>query len=124
MRYNLLLLSIFWAAGPVEAQMFSPDYDTCAEQQSTLAIADCLTRKTTVWDDRLNTAYKSLIGQVDPGQSAALQAAQRLWIQFRDQNCAFYGAQEGSLRQIMAAECLRSMTKDRANELSTAMKFE
>ena len=39
-------------------------------------------------------------------------------------NCAFYGVQDGSIRQVQAAECIRSMTEDRAHELEKAMKFD
>jgi hypothetical protein len=51
-------------------------------------------------------------------------AAQRLWVQYRDANCAFYGVQDGSIRQVQAAECIRSMTEDRAHELEKAIKFD
>ena len=51
-------------------------------------------------------------------------AAQRLWVQYRDANCAFYGVEDGSIRQVQAAECIRSMTEDRAHELEKAMKFD
>lgn len=32
--------------------------------------------------------------------------------------------QDGSIRQVQAAECIRSMTEDRAHELEKAMKFD
>jgi uncharacterized protein YecT (DUF1311 family) len=51
-------------------------------------------------------------------------AAQRLWVQYRDANCGFYGVQDGSIRQVQAAECIRSMTEDRAHELEEAMKLD
>ena len=51
-------------------------------------------------------------------------AAQRLWVQYRDANCAFYGVQDGSIRQVQAAECIRSMTEDRAYELEKALNFD
>lgn len=41
--------------------------------------------------------------------------------QYRDANCAFYGVQDGSIRQVQA---VRSMTEDRAHELEKAMKFD
>jgi uncharacterized protein YecT (DUF1311 family) len=47
-----------------------------------------------------------------------------LWVQYQDANCAFYGVQDGSIRQVQAAECIRSMTEDRAHELEKAMKFD
>ena len=46
------------------------------------------------------------------------------WVQYRDANCAFYGVQDGSIRQVQAAECIRSMTEDRAYELEKALNFD
>ena len=55
------------------------------------------------------------------GRSAAqhdqLRAAQRLWIQYRDANCLYYGLGEGTIARIDAGECMRSMTEARAREL-------
>jgi uncharacterized protein YecT (DUF1311 family) len=66
----------------------------------------------------------ALQARIDPAQRHPLLTAQRLWVQYRDANCTFYGAQEGTIRQVQAAECMRSMTEDRARELEKAMKFE
>jgi uncharacterized protein YecT (DUF1311 family) len=111
-------------AQPASAEMFGPDYRPCGDQPSTVATVDCVQAKTKAWDQRLNTAYKHLMQRIDAGQGDPLKAAQRLWIQFRDTNCRFYGSQEGTIRQIQAAECLRAMTQDRALELEKAMKFD
>ena len=112
------------AALPAEAEMFGPDYQPCGDKSSTLAIVECVQAKTKASDQRLNAAYKALQGRIDPAQRQPLLAAQRLWVQYRDANCGFYGAQEGSIRQVQAAECMRSMTEDRARELEKAMKFD
>ncbi len=104
--------------------MFGPDYKPCGDQPNTLATVGCVQAKTEFWDQRLNAAYKNLMQRIDAGQQDPLKAAQRLWIQYRDANCRFYGSQEGSIRQIQGAECLRSMTQDRALELEKAMKFD
>jgi uncharacterized protein YecT (DUF1311 family) len=109
---------------PASADMFAPDYRPCGDQTSTVDIVACVQAKTAVLDQRLNAAYKSLAQRIDAGQREPLQAAQRLWIQYRDANCRFYGSQDGSIRQIQGAECLRSMTADRALELEKAMKFD
>jgi uncharacterized protein YecT (DUF1311 family) len=71
-----------------------------------------------------SAAYKALQGRIDAAQRQPLLAAQRQWVQYRDANCGFYGAQEGSIRQVQAAECIRSMTEDRARELEKAMTFD
>jgi uncharacterized protein YecT (DUF1311 family) len=109
---------------PATAEMFGPDYPPCGDQPNTIAIVECVEEKTRVWDERLNKAFKELPQRIDAGQISQLKDAQRLWIKFRDANCGFYGTQEGTIRQIQAAECRRSMTKDRALELENAMKFD
>jgi uncharacterized protein YecT (DUF1311 family) len=109
---------------PASAEMFGPDFKPCADQPNTLEIVECLSARTRVWDQRLNAAYKSLGQRIDAAQREPLTASQRLWIQYRDANCRFYASQEGSIRQIQAAECLRAMTQDRVLELEKAMKFD
>lgn len=125
MNRTLLLtvpvLAVSLASSAV-AQMFGPDYKPCGNQPNTLAIVDCVAAKTKISDRQLNADYKKLMQYVDAGQREPLKAAQRLWIQYRDANCLFYGSAEGSIRQIKAAECLRSMTQDRAHELEEAMR--
>ena len=122
--FVLVTLWALMAAGPVAAEMFGPDYQPCGDQANTLAIVGCVQAKTKVWDQRLNAAYKALQVRIDPAQRQPLLAAQRLWVQYRDANCAFYAAQEGTIREVQAAECMRSMTEDRARELEKAMKFD
>jgi uncharacterized protein YecT (DUF1311 family) len=109
---------------PASAEMFGPDYKPCGDQPNTIAIVDCLDARTKVWDRRLNDAYASLGQRIDAAQREPLKAAQRLWIQYRDANCRFYGSQDGSIRQIEAAECVRAMTRDRTLEMEKAMKFD
>jgi uncharacterized protein YecT (DUF1311 family) len=87
-------------------------------------IVDCVGAMTKSWDQRLNTAYKNLMQRIDAGQREPLKAAQRLWVQYRDANCRFYASQDGTIRQIQAAECVRALTQDRALELEKAMKFD
>jgi uncharacterized protein YecT (DUF1311 family) len=122
--FPLIILSPVLLASPVTAEMFGDDYPPCGDQSNTLAIVDCIEAKTKVWDGRLDKAYKDLPRRLGAGQLGPLKEAQRLWVKFRDANCAFYDAQDGTIRQIQAAECVRSMTKDRALELESAMKFD
>jgi uncharacterized protein YecT (DUF1311 family) len=122
--FPLVIPLIVLLASPASAEMFGSDYPPCGDQSNTVAIVDCLEAKTKTWDERLNKAYKDLPQRLDAGQLGPLKEAQRLWIKFRDANCGFYGSQDGTIRQIQAAECMRSMTKDRALELENAMKFD
>ena len=85
---------------------------------STAEMVDCLGAKTARWDKRMTIAYQeALKNAASPQQHDQLRAAQRLWIQYRDANCLYYGMGEGTISRIDAAECVRSMTEARAHEL-------
>ena len=102
--------------------MFGNDYAPCGDQPNTMATVACIQGKPTSWDRRLNAAYKASGSVVDPAQQAPLNAAQRAWITYRDANCEFYAAHDGTISQGLAAECLRSITQARALELEQAAK--
>jgi uncharacterized protein YecT (DUF1311 family) len=121
-RMLLLVASALLTASPAGAEMFGPEYRPCGDRPNTLAIVECVDAKAKVWDQRLNAAYGTLQQRSSSGQVDALRTAQRLWIQYRDANCRFYGAEEGTIRQIRAAECRRSMSQDRAREFEEAMR--
>ena len=111
------------AALPAGAEMFGPGFQPCGDQLSTPAVVECVQAKTNAADQRLNAAYKALQARVDAAQRQPLLLAQRVWVQYRDANCGFYGTHDGSIRQVQSAECMRSMTDDRAHELESAMKL-
>src|SRR5580693_4955690 len=85
---------------PVEAEMFGPGFQPCGEKTSTLAVVECVQAKTNVADQRLNAAYKALQARIEANQRQSPLAAQRPWVQYRDANCGFYGAPDGSIRQV------------------------
>ena len=84
---------------------------------STYQMVECLKAKTAQWDKRLNIAYQKALQDAVPAQRDPLRAAQRLWIQYRDANCLYYGLGEGTIARLDAGECMRSMTEARAREL-------
>jgi uncharacterized protein YecT (DUF1311 family) len=85
---------------------------------STAEMVDCLAAKTAWWDKRMSIAYQeALKNATSPQQHDQLRAAQRLWIQYRDANCLYYGLGEGTIARLDAGECMRSMTEARAREL-------
>lgn len=119
MRQLALSVLLLALSAPATAQMYGAEYEACSSQ-STADIVDCLNGSMKTWDRRLNGAYKALMQRSDPAQKEPLKAAQRLWVQYRDANCGFYAAGEGSISQIAAAECVRAMTQQRACELEAA----
>jgi uncharacterized protein YecT (DUF1311 family) len=84
---------------------------------STQEMVDCLPVKTARWDKRMTIAYQQAMKDAPSQQRDQLRAAQRLWIQYRDANCLYYGMGEGTIARIDAGECLRGMPEARAREL-------
>ena len=87
---------------------------------NTFQMVECLKAKTAQWDKRLNAAYQKALQDAVPAQRDPLRAAQRLWIQYRDANCLYYGMgeiTEWAIARLDAGECMRSMTEARAKEL-------
>jgi uncharacterized protein YecT (DUF1311 family) len=84
---------------------------------NTYEMVECLKARTAQWDKRMNVAYQQALKDAVPQQREQLRAAQRLWIQYRDANCLYYGLGEGTIARIDAGECMRSMTEARAREL-------
>jgi uncharacterized protein YecT (DUF1311 family) len=86
---------------------------------STPEMVDCLNAQRAHWDKQLTVAYQQALKDAAPGQKEQLRNAERAWIKYRDANCAYYAAGEGTIARIDAAECLRRMTEQRARELAS-----
>ena len=85
---------------------------------NTFQMVECLKARTAQWDKRMTTtAYQQAIKDAGEKQRKQLRSAQRLWIQYRDANCLYYGLGEGTIARIDAGECVRNMTKARPEEL-------
>jgi uncharacterized protein YecT (DUF1311 family) len=84
---------------------------------STAEMVECLKAQTAQWDKRMTIAYQQAMKNAADAQRDQLRAAQRLWIQYRDANCLYYGMGEGTIARIDAGECMRRMTEARAREL-------
>jgi uncharacterized protein YecT (DUF1311 family) len=80
-------------------------------------MAECLKAQTAQWDKRMTIAYQQAMEDAAAPRREQLRAAQRLWIQYRDANCLYYGMGEGTIARIDAGACMRSMTEARAREL-------
>ncbi len=86
---------------------------------STPEMVDCLMAQHAHWDKQLTIVYQEAMKNAPPQQRASLRDAERAWIKYRDANCAYYAAGEGTIARINAAACLRDMTQKRAQELSS-----
>jgi uncharacterized protein YecT (DUF1311 family) len=84
---------------------------------NTFEMVECLKARTAQWDKRMTIAYQKAMKDAGEKQREQLRSAQRLWIQYRDANCLYYGLGEGTIARIEAGECMRNMTRARAEEL-------
>jgi uncharacterized protein YecT (DUF1311 family) len=109
---------VFALSAPVAR---AEETETC--DGSTYEMVECLKAKNATWDARLNKAYQQALKDASSREQAdKLRTAQRLWLQFREANCRYYDAGEGTIARIDAGECMRSMTEARAKELEGAGK--
>lgn len=115
---SVIALGLFLATSAV-AQDDDPILAACLEEAfSTVDITDCFAEAHARWDAELNDAYGAAMAGLSKGRQEALREAQRLWIDFRDANCLFYGHPDGgTMVAIEVADCLTRLTRDRAREL-------
>jgi uncharacterized protein YecT (DUF1311 family) len=100
--------------------IFSKEFDRCSDKAySTSASVACVSEETKRQDLRLNQNYQVVMKNLTTLRQQSLTKAQKLWVQFRDANCAFYFDPEGgTITRQISAMCFLTMTKDRADELS------
>lgn len=91
--------------------------ENCEDRKSTADIVECLATHTAVWERRLNTAYQKLMDDLPARRRDRLRSAQRLWLQFRDANCAYFASRAGTIARVDAGQCLLRLTAARAIEL-------
>lgn len=108
-----------FAASEQSAPDFSKAFTGCMDSASnTVGMVECIMTEHDLQDKRLNTAYKSLLQSLPPERQRALRAAQRAWIIFRDDNCAFYYDPDGgTLARVEGNMCVLRMTAERSTEI-------
>jgi len=110
----LACAATLWAL-PLQAEPASEE--TCGDRKSTADIVECLATQTAVWYRRLNTAYQKLLEGLPARRRDRLRNAQRLWVQFRDANCAYFASRSGTIARVEGGQCLLRLTTARAMEL-------
>jgi uncharacterized protein YecT (DUF1311 family) len=113
------LLAASAACAEPASERYGEEYQSC-KNGNTRDIVLCVDKLVKKWDARLNAAYQKLLGATkEADRLAALKKAQKLWVGYRDANCGWHAAGEGTIHRLEAGECMRSMTADRALELET-----
>jgi uncharacterized protein YecT (DUF1311 family) len=83
-------------------------------------VTQCFVLEAQRADMELNLLYNTIRQILAPNERRQLQAAQRLWVQFRDANCAaeraLYGV--GSAARMAHEACLGADTRQRTAELN------
>jgi uncharacterized protein YecT (DUF1311 family) len=110
----VVAFATLWAQ-PLRAQP-NPE-ENCEARKSTADIVECLAIQTAVWERRLNSAYQKLIDDLPARRRDRLRSAQRLWLQFRDANCAYFASRAGTIARVDAGQCALRLTSARAIEL-------
>jgi uncharacterized protein YecT (DUF1311 family) len=93
----------------------------CRGPASGAETTQCFSQAYESADRELNLVYGRIRGKLTPTEANQLQAAQRLWIQYRDANCAaerdIYSG--GSAMYMVYEACLEADTQQRIKELKT-----
>src|SRR5450631_1496627 len=106
MRTVLVLAAgLLLAAGPVRADDQGEPEKPC--DGNTREIVECLIARTADWEKRMDAAYKQALEDTEPKQRKKLVAAQKLWLQYRDANCEYYGLGPGTISSIQAGYCMK-----------------
>lgn len=112
----LILLA---AAAPCHAQQMNESDSPCAGVVVTSDLVSCFSKAKDASDAKLNSVYQSIRKKLDSDDSTRLIETQRLWIKYRDANCAaaraLYG--NGTAQGPAYLACMEAMTRARAKEL-------
>lgn len=85
----------------------------------TVDMVECMGAELTRQDAKLNAEYKVLMKGLSTERKTQLRNAQRAWITYRDENCAFYYDPDGgTMARLDANMCMLRMTAERASELA------
>jgi uncharacterized protein YecT (DUF1311 family) len=98
---------------------YSATYTACMDASGgvTVSMLNCMSSETEQQDARLNKNYKAAMQGLQQEQKTQLRDAQRLWIKYRDANCALLGSLTGgTIDSVNGASCLLDMTKERADD--------
>jgi uncharacterized protein YecT (DUF1311 family) len=102
---------------PLRAQS-EPPLD-CKSPSNTYEINMCAGEVFTKADKALNAIYRQLYAKYDADNKKRLQTAQRSWLKFIDDECAYEtaGTIGGTIHSTMVTKCDTELTLDRIKRL-------
>lgn len=88
--------------------------------QTTQGMVECYAEELPRWDRELNRLYGRLMDSLDAPAKAAVQAAQREWLRYRDAQKAAIGAvyMEGTISRITRVIEVNRLTKEQTEKLA------
>jgi uncharacterized protein YecT (DUF1311 family) len=117
----LFLTVLLMSAGSVSAQHMNANDAPCRTAGSGFEETQCFVSEAKAADRELNAFYAQIRKVLAPVDQNKLQSAQRLWVQFRDANCAaerdLY--EGGSAASMVYAACFAADARQRTAELHT-----
>ncbi|MEI7584129.1 lysozyme inhibitor LprI family protein [Runella sp.] len=128
--YYVFFIAFFFSSALVFSQETAEKHpidvalDKCIDKNpSTQGMVGCLDEAYKKWDAELNKNYKALTLKMDAKQKAALLAAQRKWIEYRDlefkAQLSVYETMEGTMFQPMIVNDRMEVVKKRALDLKS-----
>ncbi len=102
--------------------------EACIDKDgSTAGMTKCADKAYVMWDKELNENYKALMKELSPKNRETLQAAQRKWMDYRDQEFklidAIYSQLEGTMYIPMRVEERIAIVKQRALKLGSHLEL-
>ncbi|MBT9331135.1 lysozyme inhibitor LprI family protein [Paracidobacterium acidisoli] len=121
LRFFLLSSLACLLTGNILAQHMNAAGNPCQSIGPDSSETQCFITASQAADRELNSFYGKLRAHLRSDDLSNLQAAQRLWMQFRDANCkAEYDLYEGgSAGPMVRAACIEAVTRQRTAELKT-----
>ncbi len=101
------------------AQHMNDKQSPCRGTVATADMARCFSKAKDSSDARLNSVYQRILKRLDPEDAERLKKTERLWMQYRDENCSAERElyRGGSAAPVVYLACLEAMTRARAAEL-------
>lgn len=129
MTMRMLGLAAFAAGAVFVAPPSSAAGDppvNCKDPGTTYEMNVCAGRDFTKADAALNALYRQLYGKYDAGNKTLLQAAQRTWLKFRDDECDYETALTigGTIHSTMVTNCDTELTLERIKRLKAQAACE
>lgn len=99
--------------------MTRADAAGCEAARTQADLATCTAKDSASADKALNAVYKALSGKLGAADQQRLRKAQRAWVSFRDQECAFRTKPyaDGSVYGSLVETCVADLTKARLSQL-------